>query len=113
MQIFFAFFLHNSKKCSTFARRMRAERGNTMENESYSTLDYEPLPEVSKTRLAEYKGSLGFLITQYGHAIVRRGGLYKQYRERKIKEIWTYIGIGCGIIAAIASVATLIISLLS
>lgn len=34
---------------------MRAERRSTMENNIYSPLDREPLPEVGKTRLAEYK----------------------------------------------------------
>ena len=33
---------------------MRAERRSTMENNIYSPLDREPLPEVGKTRLAEY-----------------------------------------------------------
>ena len=34
---------------------MRAERRNTMEDNNFSILDQEPLPEVGKTRLAEYK----------------------------------------------------------
>ena len=34
---------------------MRAERRSTMENNIYSPLDKESLPEVGKTRLAEYK----------------------------------------------------------
>ena len=33
---------------------MRAERRSAMENNIYSPLDREPLPEVGKTRLAEY-----------------------------------------------------------
>lgn len=34
---------------------MRAERRSTVENNIYSPLDREPLPEVGKTRLTEYK----------------------------------------------------------
>ena len=34
---------------------MRAERRSTMENNIYSPLDREPLPQVGKTRLTEYK----------------------------------------------------------
>jgi len=36
-------------------RKFCAERRNTMENTDYCTLDKESLPEVGKTRLAEYK----------------------------------------------------------
>ena len=36
-------------------RKFCAERRNTMENTDYRTLDKESLPEVGKTRLAEYK----------------------------------------------------------
>ena len=34
---------------------MRAERRSTMEKNIYSPLDRDPLPEVGKTRLTEYK----------------------------------------------------------
>ncbi len=61
---------------------------------------------------AQYFGTLGFLITQNGQAIICEGGLYKKYKKMRRKEIGTYIGIISGIIAAIASVATLIITLL-
>lgn len=85
----------------------------TLDNEIHSNEKREAIHGIlEKEGAAQYNGTLGFLITQYGHAIIRKGGLYKQYRERKKKEIWTYIGIVSGIIAAIASVATLIISLL-
>ena len=39
----------------TFARKFAQKGENAMENEIYSILDGEPLPEVGKTRLAEYK----------------------------------------------------------
>lgn len=85
----------------------------TLDSEIHSNEQREAIHGVlEKEGAAQYYNSLGFLITQYGHAIIRKGGLYKQYKERRRKEIWTYIGIVCGIIAAIASVTTLIISLL-
>lgn len=66
---------------------------------------------LERERAAQCFGNLGFLITQNGYAIICEGGLHKKYKKKKRKEIGTYIGIICGIIAAIASVATLIISL--
>ena len=93
-----------------------SERKNweILDNEIPSNKEREAIHGIlEKEGAAQYFNGLGFLITQYGHAIIRKGGLYKQYNERKRKNRWTYIGIGCGIIAAIASVTTLIISLLS
>lgn len=84
----------------------------TLDNEIHSNEKREAIHGIlEKEGAAQHFNSLGFLITQYGHAIVRKGGLYKQYKEKRRKEIWTYIGIVCGIIAAIASVVTLIMSL--
>ena len=44
-----------SKIFRTFARKFAQKGENTMENDIYSTLDGEPLSEVGKSRLAEYK----------------------------------------------------------
>ena len=54
-RIFLSINLHISKFFRTFARKFAQKGENTMEDITYSTLDGEPLQEVGKSRLAEYK----------------------------------------------------------
>ena len=47
--------LYISEKSCNFAQSFAQEGENTMKNDIYSTLDKEPLQEIAKSRLAEYK----------------------------------------------------------
>ena len=50
-----------------------------------------------------------YLITQFGKAEINKGGLHKMYLRKKRLRVATYIAAISGIIAAVASIFTLII----
>ena len=66
---------------------------------------------LEKEGAAQYFGGLGFLITQHGRLIMLEGGLYNQYKTKKRKEYILTIGAISSIIAAVASIIAIIISL--
>ena len=102
------------KEADYFLQTLDTHKSQEETEKIFSSFDMQEsvLGLLTNEGLITYMNISGhYVITQLGKAALKRGGLRKRYLKQKRKERATFIGAIFGIIAAIASVATLIIEL--